>query len=309
MQLSIISTLYQSTATIDEFIKRVTASAEQVTQDYELVLVNDSSPDDSLQKALVAQQLDSRILIIDLSRNFGHHEAGMTGIEKAQGDFVFLIDSDLEEAPELLLEFWQKMQQSQSTDVIYGIQERRKGNWFEQLSGSFFYKIFNSLSDIKISPNTLTIRLMKRQYVDAITQYQERNLFVAGIMAHAGFNQQTMVVAKKSKQTTSYTLAKRLKLFFVCITSFSSKLFEYIFTLGGFIVLFSLLTTAYFLLHYFLFDVNISTIKVILLATGIMTGSLFTCTGLLGFYIASISTEVRQRPRAIIKNIYSKKTD
>jgi putative glycosyltransferase len=309
MQLSIISTLYQSTETIDEFIKRVTASAQQVTQDYELVLVNDGSPDDSLQKALVAQKHDSRIIIIDLSRNFGHHEAGMTGIEKAQGDFVFLIDSDLEEDPELILQFWQKMQNSQSTDVIYGIQEQRKGNWFEQLSGSLFYKIFNNLSDIKISPNILTIRLMKRQYVDAIKQYQERNLFVAGIMAHAGFTQQTLVVSKKSKQTTSYTFSKRLKLFFVCITSFSSRLFEYIFITGIFIILFSILTSVLFCFQYFLFDVSLSIIKAVLLATGVITGSVLTCTGLLGFYISSISTEVKQRPRAIIKNIYSKKSD
>jgi putative glycosyltransferase len=309
MQLSIISTLYRSTATIDEFIKRITASAEQVTRDYELVLVNDGSPDDSLQKALAAQQLDSRIIIIDLSRNFGHHEAGMSGIEKAQGDFVFLIDSDLEEAPELLLEFWQKMQQSQSTEVIYGIQEQRKGNWFERLSGSLFYKIFNKLSDIKISPNILTIRLMNRQYVDAITQYQERNLFVAGIMAHAGFNQQTLVVSKKSKHTTSYTFSKRLKLFFVCITSFSSKLFEYILVMGGGLLLLSLLTSVYFCFQYLVFNVSLSIIKTILLATGVITGSLLSCTGLLGFYISSISTEVKQRPRAIIRNIYSKKID
>ncbi len=306
MQLSIISTLYRSTATIDEFIKRITASADQVTQDYELILVNDGSPDDSLKKAIVAQQHDARIKIIDLSRNFGHHEAGMTGIEQSQGDTIFLIDSDLEEAPELLISFWQKMQSSPSTDVIYGIQEQRKGNWFERVSGSLFYKIFNKLSDIKISPNTLTIRLMKRHYVDAITQYQERNLFVAGIMAHAGFNQQTLMVSKRSKQTTSYTFSKRLKLFFVCVTSFSSKLFEYIFVMGGGLLLLSFLTFVYFCLQYIVLDASLSTTKEILLATGVITGSLLSCTGLLGIYISSISTEVKQRPRAIIKNIYSK---
>jgi len=305
MQLSIVSTLYQSSATIEEFIIRITRCVQKVTQDYELIIVNDGSPDDSLQKTLAAQKLDSHIKIIDLSRNFGHHEAGMTGIDHSQGDFVFLIDSDLEEAPEIFLEFWQELQHRQDLDVIYGIQQQRKGNWFEQLSGTIFYIIFNKLSEIKISPNSLTIRLMKRHYVNAILQYQERNLFAAGIMAHAGFNQQEKIVSKKSRQTSSYTFAKRLHLLIVCITSFSSKLLHYVFLTGGGILFVSLLATAYFCFDYFFYDVNISTVKAIILATGTITGSLITCTGLLGFYINSISTEVKKRPRTIIKTIYS----
>jgi len=305
MQLSIVSTLYQSSPHIDEFIKRISASAQQITQDYELILVNDGSPDDSLQKALVAQKQNTHLKIVDLSRNFGHHEAGMAGIEQAQGEFVFLIDSDLEEAPELLLEFWQEMQHSKDVDVIYGVQEQRKGGWFEQLSGYLFYLIFNQLSSIKISTNALTVRLMKKHYVDAITQYQERNLFVAGIMAHAGFNQQTLVVAKKSKSSSSYTFAKRLKLFLTCITSFSTKPLEYMFTLGSLIFLLSVSALAYVCLESVVLNTSISAVKAVMLATGLIIGSLMSCTGLLGLYITPIATEIKQRPRIIIKTIYS----
>ncbi|MCF7969613.1 MAG: glycosyltransferase family 2 protein [Methylococcaceae bacterium] len=305
MQLSIVSTLYQSSPHIDEFIQRMNASAQQITQDYELILVNDGSPDDSLQKALVAQQHNTHLKIVDLSRNFGHHEAGMAGLEQAQGEFVFLIDSDLEEAPELLLEFWQEMQRSEDLDVIYGIQEQRKGGWFEQFSGYLFYIIFNKLSSIKISTNALTVRLMKKQYVDAITQYQERNLFVAGIMAHAGFNQRAWVVTKKSKPSSSYTLAKRLKLFLTCITSFSTQPLAYMFALGNFIFLLSISAVLYFFLESVVLNTSISVLKAILLATGFIVGSLMSCTGLLGLYIAPIATEIKQRPRVIIKTIYS----
>ena len=305
MQLSIVSTLYQSSPHIDEFIKRMSASAQQITQDYELILVNDGSPDDSLQKALVTQEQDAHLKIVDLSRNFGHHEAGMAGLEQTQGEFVFLIDSDLEEPPELLLEFWQEMQHSKEVDVIYGIQEQRKGGWFERCSGYLFYIIFNQLSSIKISTNALTVRLMKKHYVDAITQYQERNLFVAGIMAHAGFNQQTLVVAKKSKSSSSYTFAKRLKLFLTCITSFSTKPLEYMFTLGSLIFSLSVSALAYFCLESVVLNTSISAVNAIMLATGLIIGSLMSCTGLLGLYITPITTEIKQRPRVIIKTIYS----
>ncbi len=305
MQLSIVSTLYQSAPHINEFIQRISASAQQITQNYELILVNDGSPDNSLEKALIAQQQDNRLKIIDLSRNFGHHEAGMAGLEHAQGEFVFLIDSDLEESPEWLLIFWQKMQENKEIDVLYGVQNRRKGSWFERLSGYLFYIIFNKLSPIKISPNALTVRLMKRAYVDAMGLYQERALFVAGIMAHAGFNQQALTVTKGSKQSSSYTFSKRLKLFLTCVTSFSTKPLESVFILGCLFLLISMLVLGGELLESLFFHTHISTITAIMLATGMIIGSLMSCIGLLGLYIAPIATEIKQRPRVIIKKIYT----
>lgn len=305
MQLSIVSTLYYSAPYLDEFVQRVSSCAQQITSDYELILVNDGSPDDSLQKALSIQQQNSHLKVVDLSRNFGHHEAGMTGLEQAQGDYVFLIDSDLEEAPELMLEFWQEMQANQDVDVIYGVQEQRKGGWFERFSGYLFYFIFNKLSSVKISTNALTVRLMKKKYVQVITQYHERNLFVAGIMAHAGFNQQEWSVTKKSKDSSSYTFAKRLKLFITCLTSFSSKPLEYLFATGCSILLFSILAILLFCLNYFIFNESISNFGAIILASGFVSGIVVSCTGILGLYLAMLVTEVKKRPRTIIKKIYA----
>ncbi len=308
MQLSIVSTLYQSAPYLDEFLLRMRSSAQQLTADYELILVNDGSPDHSLQKALAAQQHDAHIKIIDLSRNFGHHEAGMVGLAAAQGEYVFLIDSDLEEAPELLVSFWQTLQQQADLDVVYGVQAQRKGNCFEQLSGKLFYLLFNKLSNIPISPNLLTVRLMKKPFVDAVITYPERNLFVAGIMAHAGFKQQAQIVTKTSKQHSTYTLARQLKLLITCITSFSSKPLEYLFISGCCILLFSFLACAYFGIQSLVINVSPPPMQALALATGFIVGCIFACTGLLGLYVAAIATEVKQRPRAIIKTIYSRST-
>ncbi len=304
MQLSIVSTLYQSSAYLDEFLRRINLSAQQITQDYELILVNDGSPDNALQIALQAQKHEQRLKIIDLSRNFGHHEAGMVGLEHAQGEYVFLIDCDLEEAPELLHEFWQRLQQQPDCDVIYGVQAQRKGNWFEQQSGRFFYALFNHLGDIKISPNILTVRLMKKAFVESLSLYQERKLFVGGIMAHAGFNQQAVVVTKLSKKTSTYTLSKQLKLLITSVTAFSSKPLEYLFAFGSLLCVMVALAFIVVGVYGLIFHISISNNTAILLATALICGSFMTCTGLLGLYIANIYTEIKQRPRAIIKRIY-----
>ena len=105
MRLSIVTTLYRSARHLDEFHARISAAAARFTPDYEIVLVNDGSPDDSLAVALKLFERDDRLRIIDLARNFGHHKAMMTGLAETRGDLVFLIDSDLEEPPELLTEF------------------------------------------------------------------------------------------------------------------------------------------------------------------------------------------------------------
>lgn len=304
MQLSIVSTLYYSAPFLDEFLRRMTLSAEQITPDYELILVNDGSPDDALQKAISAKQHNSRLRVIDLSRNFGHHEAGMVGLAHAQGETVFLIDCDLEEAPELLNDFWQQLQSRPELDMVYGVQAQRKGGWFERQSGQLFYALFNALSDIKIAPNVLTVRLMKKNFVDNLTAYPERKLFVGGIMAHVGFNQQAVVVTKLSKATTTYTLARQLKLLITSITSFSSKPLEYLFFLGGMVLFSALLFMLILIIKAIIFGVTLSMPTTILLAATVVTGSIMTCTGLLGLYIANIQTETKQRPRAIIKRIY-----
>jgi putative glycosyltransferase len=119
MQLSIVTTLYKSAPYIEEFWKRMTASAAAITDDYEIIFVNDGSPDDSLGVALKVHERDPKVKVVDLSRNFGHHKAIMTGLSAAKGELVFLIDVDLEEEPEWLQLFHKTLQDTKGCDVVY----------------------------------------------------------------------------------------------------------------------------------------------------------------------------------------------
>lgn len=137
MKLSIVTTLYLSAGTIDEFYRRSVHVAEALGYEVEVIMVNDGSPDNSLERALQLQRDDPRLVVVDLSRNFGHHKALMTGLSYAQGERVFLLDSDLEEEPEDLFRFHERFTAG-DCDVVYGIQEKRRGNILQRLPGEFF---------------------------------------------------------------------------------------------------------------------------------------------------------------------------
>ena len=210
MKLSIVATLYQSAPYIIEFHQRASAAAlSLVGKDYEIVLVNDGSPDNSLDLAVQITERDSHVVVVDLSRNFGHHKAMMTGLAHTKGDHVLLIDSDLEEEPECLIAFAEQMQ-SQRCDVVYGVQEQRKGGWFERWSGQWFYFVFNVLTGLAVPANIVTARLMTRRYVDALLLHREREILIAGLWQITGFDQRSQVVKKHSSSETTYTLRKQM---------------------------------------------------------------------------------------------------
>src|ERR1051325_3242957 len=163
MRLSIVSTMYRSAPYLREFHARVSASARNITNDYEIILVNDGSPDESLELALELQKSDPRIRVVDLSRNFGHHAAMLMGLTHARGDWVFLIDGDLEEKPELLERFSAE-QEASGVDVVFGVQESRGDRWTQRWGAWLFYKFFNALSDYPLPEHLMTVRLMSRRY-------------------------------------------------------------------------------------------------------------------------------------------------
>jgi putative glycosyltransferase len=198
MKLSIVATLYQSAPYINEFCARASAAAKQaVDEEFEIVMVNDGSPDNSLDLAIKLTEQDSHVVVVDLSRNFGHHKAMMTGLAHAKGELVFLIDSDLEEEPEWLLSFDEQMKR-EDCDVVYGVQENRKGNWFERWTGQWFYRFFKALTGLALPENVVTTRLMTRRYVDALLCHQEREVFMAGLWHITGFEQRAQVIKKHS---------------------------------------------------------------------------------------------------------------
>jgi len=210
MKLSIVATLYQSAQYIEEFSRRAGAAARQlVGDDYEIVLVNDGSPDNSLELAVRVCESDPHVIVVDLSRNFGHHKAMMTGLAHARGEHVFLIDSDLEEEPEWLLSFAKQMARGRC-DVVYGVQAQRKGGVFERWSGQLFYRIFRAFTRLSLPDNIVVARLMTRRYVNALLLHDEREVFMAGLWTITGFDQHPQAIMKHDTSETTYTFRRNV---------------------------------------------------------------------------------------------------
>ena len=309
MKLSVVTTLYKSSDFIDEFCSRITKEAKKITDDYEIIFVDDGSPDDSLSKVINLCDKDIHIKAIELSKNFGHHKAIMTGLNHANGDYVFLIDSDLEEDPELLGKFWEELNNNnQNFDTVYGIQKKRKGGFLEQVSGWFFYKIFNFLSEVKIPKNFLTVRLMKKRYVQNLIAFKEKQIVFSILTVLNGFKAKEIIVSKKSLNPTTYYFLKKFNLLLNSITVSTPKILRLSFYLGLFITINSSFYVLYLFFRKFFFDTAPDGWVSIVSSIFFFGGLIILFIGIMGLYISEIFLEVKNRPLTIIKNIYENKT-
>lgn len=298
MKLSIVSTLYRSSPYLDEFLARVSAAARQLTNDYEIVLVNDGCPAGSLAAALRLQAGDPRLVVVDLSRNFGHHRAIMVGLAEARGEQVFLIDCDLEEAPENLLRFAERFVQG-DCDVVFGVQEKRKGGWFERLSGGLFYAAFDWLTRLDMPRNILTVRLMSRRYVDALLRHEERELFLAGLYHITGFDQVALPVRKASKGASTYTLRKKIALFVNSVTAFSDKPLIYIFYVGTAISCSATLAALYLVYRRVVHDDSLVGWTSLIVSVWLLGGLIILFLGVIGIYLSKVFVETKRRPTLV----------
>jgi len=309
MKLSVVATLYQSAAYIAEFHQRASAAARQLVGDeYEIVLVNDGSSDSSLDIAVELTERDSHVVVIDLSRNFGHHKAMMTGLGHARGQRVFLIDSDLEEEPEWLINFADQMAHNKC-DVVYGVQEQRKGSLFERWSGQLFYHTFRMLTGLDLSNNIVVARLMTRRYVEALLQHGEYEVFMAGLWVITGFDQIPQKIKKHGTSDTTYTLRKKISQLVNSITSFSSAPLVGIFFSGCFIFLISCLYAAYLLVNWLFLARPPSGYTSLMVSIWLLAGMISAFLGVVGIYISKIYLEVKKRPYTIVRGIFRKNVE
>jgi putative glycosyltransferase len=303
MDLSIVTTLYYSAPHLEEFYARACAAAQAITNDFEIVLVNDGSPDDSLQIALSLYEKAARVKVVNLSRNFGHHKAMMTGLDHANGELIFLIDSDLEEEPELLETFYVELKATEA-DVVFGVQQKRKGGLFERVSGTVFFKLFNFLSTHPIPQNVVTARLMTRNYVEALVQHRERETLIAGLWALTGFKQVSLPVRKHSKTSSTYSLRAKVAHLVNAITSFSSKPLVMIFYLGCSILLLSTIAAVDLIVRKLFFGALLQGWPSLIISIWLLGGLTIFCLGVIGVYLSKIFIEVKQRPYTIVKEVY-----
>jgi putative glycosyltransferase len=302
VSLSIVSTLYCSERHVEEFCRRCVEAVRPLSKSFEIILVNDGSPDSSLDIALQLQEEIPELTVVDLARNFGHHPALIAGLSESQGSLVFLIDSDLEESPEWVGSFHHHLTRG-GFDVVFGQQESRKGGLFEGITGELFYTLFNLLSSTCLPRNFVTARLMTRDYVMALLEYKERALFLGGTFVLAGFRQSAHYVVKKSESASTYSLSKRCSLFVNAVTSFSTRPLELVFLLGTVITAIAVVAFSVILVRGFIGNTLIGWASV-MASIWLFGGLTIFALGLLGLYLGKVLVEVKQRPLFKIRRIH-----
>ncbi|WP_084360577.1 glycosyltransferase family 2 protein [Hydrogenophaga palleronii] len=307
-KLSIVSTLYKSQNYVEQFLDEALKAGEGFCDDFEILLVDDGSPDASRALAEKRASLDSRVKVIQLTRNFGHHPAFWCGMHHAKGDYCFLIDSDLEVNPQVLADFKLRMEED-GADVVYGVQDVRKGATQTRVLGGAFWRIFSALSNVDVPQDIMTERLMKRPYLDALLSMQDYNLFLGGMFYWPGFQQTPLKLIKQPRSGRgAYSALDRFKLLVEAISSFSSFPLTLIFWLGAIVSLFSATYSIYLLARRLLFpETVLDGFTFLALVSVGSAGMILVALGVIGLYIHRIFKQVQARPIFIVKQIYSKK--
>jgi len=297
LHLSIVTSVYQSAGYIEEFYSRIINIVRVITNDYELIFVNDGSNDDILDILNHLRINDQRISIINLTKNFGQHPALWAGIKASRGNLVFVIDCDLEESPEHLEHFYQILC-NEHADMVFAAQKTRNGSHFSKFSGNIFYWLLRQCTDFKVVPNVLMMRLMTRQYVNSMLQFVEYDPRMTIIAYMIGFKTICIPIEKKFKGTSSYTFSKKCNEACDYLVGISNKPLYYILYSGLSIFMISIAAGAEVLLSG-----TQSTSSWILCGMGIMTGLLMISTGIVAIYVGRIFLEVRHPPLPMVKEI------
>ena len=270
--------------------------------DYEIIFVNDGSKDKTLPILKEIATKDEKAKVISFSRNFGHQAAVTAGLKFVTGDCILIIDSDMQDPPELLvdmLKLWED-----GNEVIYAKRKTRKGeSKFKLMTAKMFYKVLNNLSDVEIPKDTGDFRLVDRKVVDVINSMPEHNKFLRGLFSWVGFKQKPIEYERQERFAgkTKYPLKKMLKLASDGIISFSTKPLKVIGGIGIASIFISFILLIYAILSYiFKWNNLASGWTSLMVAITFFAGVQLVSIWMISEYIARIYDDTKQRPEYII---------
>jgi polyisoprenyl-phosphate glycosyltransferase len=307
--LSVVVPLYNEEGNVALLVERIAGIVERLPgrPSYEIVLVNDGSRDMTLPAIRDEMRRRPNIVLVNLSRNFGHQLAATAGLDVAQGDVVVLMDGDLQDPPELIEQFMERWRAGY--DVVYAVRRTREGeSRFKLLTASLFYRTIKRLTNVSIPVDTGDFRLMSRRVVDALKRSRERHRFLRGMVSWVGYNQTGVEYDREQRHsgTTKYPLRKMLKFAIDGITSFSDvplRFASYLgFTVSTVAFVYALIIIIFKLFHLGTPEYArgwASTMVVILFLGGVQLIGI----GILGEYLGRINDEVKARPLYLIADI------
>jgi polyisoprenyl-phosphate glycosyltransferase len=306
-KLSAVIACYGDAPAIPQMHQRLTATFQQLGVDYEIVFVNDASPDDAREVLAALAEGDPKVVVVNHTRNFGSQSAFSSGMEIATGDAVVLLDGDLQDPPELIAEFYARWREGY--DVVYGVREQRVTSFPMQLAYKLFYRVFRSLSYVSVPVDAGDFSLLDRRVVEALNALPESNRFLRGLRAWVGFKQVGVPYVRPERpfgQSTNSFL-RNLGWARKAILSFSYAPLNLIawlaFVTVGFSVVAAIVQIVLRIAYPHSAPRGVTTLLLVVLFLG---GIQLICLSIVGSYLAHIYDEVKRRPAFIVESVLNR---
>ena len=307
--ISIVIPCYNEEEVVDICHEEVTKVIDTLPYNFEVIYINDGSTDKTFDKLLDIQKSDRRVVVLNLSRNFGKEAAMTAGIDNCIGDALIILDADLQDPPSLIpdmITVWKET----GADVVYGQRMIREGEtWFKKFTANSFYKVINFIgSNVEIPKNTGDFRLMNRRAIDALIQLREKHRFMKGLFAWIGYNQVAFQYnrAQRAAGYTKWSYVGLWNLAMEGIAGFSTTPLKLASFFGLMISLLAFLFGAYIIIKTLIFGVDVPGWATLTVMISVLSGIQLLCIGILGEYIGRIFGEAKKRPLYFIENVYKK---
>ena len=309
MDISVIAPLYNEELNIPVIYERLTKVLGSISNSYEILFINDGSKDRSLSLVKELSAKDQHVKYIDFSRNFGHQIAVSAGLDHVQGEAVVIIDSDLQDPPELIAEMYAKFKQGY--EVVYAKRRNRKGEGaFKKLTASVFYRLLSKMTSIDIPLDTGDFRIMDRKIVEVLKAMPEKDKFIRGQVSWAGFNQSFVEYDRDERMAgeTGYPLRKMMKFAMDGITGFSNVPLKIVSWFGFMVSIFAFLTIIYTLISKYVLNNAVLGWSSVMISVLFIGGIQLIAIGIIGEYLARMNANIRDRPLYVIKesNVHQK---
>jgi glycosyltransferase involved in cell wall biosynthesis len=301
VHISIVVPVFNSRDFLHKLLEAIDEQRRDSNWSLELILVDDGSKDGSYSKIEELSEKYPYIKGIKLARNFGHQAAVRTGLSFCKGDYVAIIDDDLQDPPSLLPMFFEYL--DQGYDVAFGVRRKRKENIFKKISYRLFYRILQRMSSVDIPLDTGDFCVMKKCVVENMLKLEEKNPFLRGMRAWVGFKQIGVEYERQGRVDgeSGYTLKKLLKIALDGIFSFSVFPIKFITALGLIGLTVAILYSCFLIFSYFSHNIEVRGFTTLALLVSFFGSLILICLGFIGEYIVRIYDEVLNRPHSVIE--------
>jgi polyisoprenyl-phosphate glycosyltransferase len=303
--LSLVVPVFNEEESIDIFLEALEPLMKRDGLRFEIVFVNDGSRDNTLGRLLDRSAGDRRLRVVNLSRNFGKEAALTAGIDHARGDVIVPMDIDLQDPPELIEPFM--MRWREGYDIVYGVRTQRTWDTAaKRLSAGWFYRVFNSMSPVRIPANVGDFRLVDRRAVEVLRQLPERNRFMKGLFAWVGFNSIGVPYERprRAAGSSKFNLWRLWNFALDGLVSFSTAPLRAWFYVGAVIATVSVLYALFIITRVLIFGIDTPGYASLLIVVLLMGAIQLLSLGIIGEYLGRLFLEVKGRPIYVIEGVY-----